>query len=140
MRITRPAAEYVLLSSRHRDGGEPLADATAGRAVSDEAVLWQSKDGRGLGRPGPRGQPQACATADAADGHRSAGATSIHVAAGQRSSCVPLFVARGEHHAFGPRVERGYHVYSAAWRLRVPGGDHRLVQSLCAVLEIVRPA
>src|SRR6516225_4101696 len=66
------------------------ADAVDRRAVSGDAVLRLTADDGGAAPSGPSGQPQAGATANAADGARSAGPKAQDQPALGAASDLPL--------------------------------------------------
>ena len=64
---------------------------------------------------------------DASDGPREHGAEAPDEHAGAGPSGLPVSAARARDRAAEPGVGHGYHLHPDGARLRLPGGDHRLV-------------
>ena len=109
-----------------------MPDASQRQAVPEDAVLRESADD-GLAHAGRvRSEPQACATVDAADGHR--GDLSSTEDDGDRVGTpeIPVSAAGSRDHTAGRRVGGGHHVHpDGAWlcvsRCRAGLGDRRLL-------------
>src|SRR6516164_10791219 len=100
------AARIGALRGLSRAGGAGWrragADAVDRRALSGDAVLRLTADDGGAAPSGPSGQPQAGATAKAADGARSAGPQAQDQPALGAASDRPLSAARADDRSAEP--------------------------------------
>ena len=122
----------VVLRGGTGSGRESALDALDRRAIHTDAVLRNSEDGLVARRARIRSQREAGTPADAADG--AGGALSEATAVGSRVRTQDLSVsaAQPEDRSARPRLGQRYHLHSPAAGLCLSGGDHGLVQSLCA--------
>src|SRR3984893_3444899 len=102
------------------------ADAVDRRAVSGDTVLRLTADDGGAALGGPSGQPQASATADAADGARSAGPKAEDQPAGGAAPDLPLSTARAGDRSTEPSVGRRHPLHPDGPRLSLLGRGHGL--------------
>src|SRR5450631_3937592 len=140
MRAAGPGSGKSVLPGDRGNNDEPAADAAARRGVHQASILRQSSSNEVAEPPGQGSQPQACATAHAADGPGSdLSQASVECRRSQPPS-VSVLTAWRSHRTCESGVECGYHVRADAEGVYVPGGDHRLVQSLCGVLAVIEHA
>ena len=135
MRAGGAVAIQLVLRAGKRDRREPGSFACHRRAISQDAFLRQSQDGRDVWR-----KSKACSTADAIDGHRGHLSQAPHDLAGRRSQSLSVLASRREDYSPESSLGHRHHVYPCKSRVFVPGGDHGLVQSIRAQLEVVQHA
>jgi hypothetical protein len=102
-------------------------------------LRWQA-DVEGVAVPIPSiGQPQAGSAFVAFDG--SGGDLPQAEAVGQpQLQGIPVLAAKRGRQAGGPSLECGRYLCAVARRFHLPGGDHRLVQPVCAGVASVEHA
>src|SRR5260370_14660828 len=110
------------------------------RGVFENALVRQAEDGELAASARVRDGSQAGAAVDGSDGRGGNGAAANDDEAGAGASSFSLLAAERRDHACGSRVEHGYHVYSHAPRLSVPGGDPGLAQPVRVVVAVVESA
>src|SRR5215831_14609630 len=120
----------VVLHPGGRERGKPRADAPAGRAVHAHALLWGASHDVLAGAARPWGEREAGAAADAADGTGSDLSETAAVGARTRTPDLSLSPAGVEDRSTQPGVGQRYHLYWAAPRVYLSGGDPGRVQPL----------
>ena len=114
-----------------------MSNASDRCAVLEDAILRKSADDDLAAGAGIFGQSETRSAVNAVNefgGHLSASADDTKRS---RTPCFSVSFARSVDHSAGRSVGRRYHVYSDVSRVHVPGGDHRLAQSLCDWLAAV---
>ena len=134
VRAAGPGAGQLLLPSGAGVGGEPGLSALAGRGIYPASVLWGAQNDGLAAVAGPCGGAQTGAATAA--GHGFDGGVSQAPLEPQPLGppAVSLFVEGVGHRAAQPSLEHRHHLHSAARRVCVSDGGHRLVQSLCVGL------
>ena len=122
----------VVLRSETGDGRECAIDATDRRAIHPDAVLRDPEDGMVARRAWLRGERETGAPADATDGPGSDLCEAPAVGSWARTQDLSVSAAQAADRSAGPRLVQRYHLHPAAAGLRISGGDHGLVQPLCA--------
>ena len=89
--------------------------------------LRQPDDHADVEGRGPRDQSEARPTPDAVDGAGEHGATTHNEHAGAGPPRLPVSAAGAHDRTAEPGLGHGYHLHPDGARLRLPGGDHRLV-------------
>src|SRR5438445_2622419 len=130
MRADGDLALRAVLQGPGREGGEPGADALAGRAVHAHAVLWGAADELVAGAARLWGEREASAAADAADGAGSDLSETAAVGGDAGTPPLPLPPAGDEDRTTEPGLGQRHHLYSSAAGVYLSGGDPGLVQSL----------
>jgi hypothetical protein len=113
-------------------GREFAIDAVDRRAIHTEAVLRNPEDGLVARRARTRGQRKTGTPADAADGAGSNLSEATAVGSRVRAQDLSVSAAQSQDRSARPRLVRRYHLHSPAAGLCLSGGDHGLVQPLCA--------
>jgi hypothetical protein len=124
----------LLLSSSTDLGGESALPTFAGRGVYAASFLWRGEADLLAAGSGLRYRAQARATAATRvglDGGLSQTALELELAGTQT---IPLLITGHKYRTPQPSLEHRHHLYSAAKRVCLFGGDPRLVQPLCAGL------
>ncbi len=107
-----------------------MSNAADRCAVLEDAVLRKSADDDLAAEGGLFGQSETNPAVNAVDefgGHLSASADD---AKESRTPCFSVSFAGSVDHSAGRSVGRRHHVHSDVSRVHVPGGDHRLAQSI----------
>jgi hypothetical protein len=130
MRADGDLAIGAVLQSGGRERRELGADAFAGRAVHAHALLWGASHDVLADAARLRGEREAGAAADTADGTRSDLSETAAVGARARTPDLPLPTARFEDRSTEPGVGQRHHVYPSATRVYLSGGDPGLVQPI----------
>ena len=122
----------VVLRGGTGDGRELEIDAIDRRAIHPDAVLRNPEDGLVARRARTRCECETGTPADAADGAGSD--ISEAPAFGPRDRTQDLSVSAGQpqDRSAGPRLGQRYHLHPTAAGICLSGGNHGLVQPLCA--------
>src|SRR5260370_6564155 len=122
----------VVLRGRTGDGREFEIDAVDRRAIHTDAVLRNPEDGLVARRARIRGQCETGTPADAADGAGSDISEATAVGSRVRTQDLSVSAAQPQDRSAGPRLGQRYHLHPTAAGICLSGGDHGLVQPLCA--------
>ena len=122
----------VVLRGGTGSGREFALDAVDRRAIHTDAVLRNPEDGLVAGRARIRGQRETGTPADAADGAGSDLSKATAVGSRVRTQDLSVSAGQPQDRSARPRLGRRYHLHSPAAGLCLSGGDHGLVQPLCA--------
>src|SRR5271169_5581983 len=122
----------VVLRGGTGSGREFALDAVVRRAIHTDAVLRNPEDGLVARRARLCGQRETGTPADAADGARSDLSKATAVGSRVRTQDLSVSAAQSQDRSTRPRLGRRYHLHSPAAGLCLSGGDHGLVQPLCA--------
>src|SRR5208282_3984374 len=113
-------------------GREFAIDAVDRRAIHTDAVLRNPEDGLVARRARICGQCETGTPADAADGAGSDLSKATAFGSRVRTQDLSVSAAQSQDRSARPRVVRRYHLHPPAAGLCLSGGDHGLVQPLCA--------
>ena len=128
VRAGEDIARQCLLQTNRRKRRKPGVDATDRRAIPAHPVLRGTEDDPLAAQAGTCGQSETGAASDACDGTGGdiPKATAVETRAGAPHLSVPA--ARAGHRPAESGLGHRHHVYPAQAGVRVPGGDHGLVQ------------
>src|SRR6266851_2797544 len=122
----------VVLRGGTGSGREFAIDAVDRRAIHTDAVLRNPEDGLVAGRARIHGQHETGTPADAADGAGSDLCKATAVGSRARTQDLSVSAAQPQDRSAGPRLGQRHHLHPTAAGLCLSGGDHGLVQPLCA--------
>src|ERR1035437_7777448 len=137
MRPAGPGCGQLLLPTGPGVGGEPLLPAIVGRGIYPPSLLWRAQNDGLAAHAAPCGGSQAGAAPAAGhgfDGRLSQAPFELQPIGPQ---AISLFAEELGHRATQSSLEHRHHLHSAAGRVCLSGGGHRLVQPLRAGLGVV---
>jgi hypothetical protein len=120
----------LVLRSGTGDGREFEIDAVNRRAIHPAAVLRDPEDGLVARRA--CGQRETGTPADAADGAGSDLCEATAVGSRARTQDLSVSAKQAQDRSARPGLGQRYHLHPTAAGLRISGGDHGLIQPLCA--------
>ncbi len=124
----------TLLHACWREHREHGVDASVGRAVHTDAVLRRAADDSLAGEARSPGQCETSTSTHTADGTGSDLSQTAVVDAGTGTSDLSVPATGAEDRSPRHGVGHRYHVYPSAAGVYLSGGDHGLVQPVCAGL------
>ena len=122
----------VVLRGGAGDGRELAINAPARRAIYPDAILRNPEDGLVARRARARGQRETDTSVDATDGVGSDVPEASAVGSGKRAPDLSVSAAQPQDRTTEPRVVERHNLYPPTAGICISGGDHGLVQPLCA--------
>lgn len=122
----------VVLRGGTGDGRKFAIDAVDRRAIHTDAVLRNPKDGLVARRARIRSQCETGTPADAADGAGSDISEAPAVGSWGRAQDLSVSAGQPQDRSARPRMGQRYHLHPTAAGICLFGGDHGLVQPVCA--------
>lgn len=126
--------EFLLSACRSRSGGCG-SDALDRRAIYEDPILREPKDGRLSRGSGPRDQPEASSKAHESDGHPRDLPRPKHQPAQAGTHHLSVSSSRSCHRTSQSGLECGYYLHPSDSRFCVSRGDPRLVFKIRPGLE-----